>query len=210
MEMKKSEEVLAEVHRNCQLALQSISNILPETEDAELREELMRQHENYERICGRAAILAKDKCVELKNPSPIKKAMMWSSIKMNTMTDNSRAHIAEMMVQGTVMGITALKSTLAEVCGDCADAEIVALFWSRDDEAIPTAQAQYGQRLLRLAQQLLRSPQDAEECLNDTWLRAWNAIPPERPGNLFAYLARVCRNLALDRLDRRGAGKRAG
>ena len=90
------------------------------------------------------------------------------------------------------------------------DAEIVALFWSRDDEAIPTAQAQYGQRLLRLAQQLLRSPQDAEECLNDTWLRAWNAIPPERPGNLFAYLARVCRNLALDRLDRRGAGKRAG
>ena len=90
------------------------------------------------------------------------------------------------------------------------DAEIVALFWSRDDEAIPTAQAQYSQRLLRLAQQLLRSPQDAEECLNDTWLRAWNAIPPERPGNLFAYLARVCRNLALDRLDRRTAGKRAG
>ena len=111
MEIKKSEEVLAEVHRNCQLAQQSISNILPETEDGDLREELLRQHEAYEKFCGKAAILAKDKSVELKN----------------TMTDNSRAHIAEMMVQGTVMGITALKSTLADVCGDCADAEIVAL-----------------------------------------------------------------------------------
>ena len=104
MEIKKSEEVLAEVHRNCQLALQSISDILPETEDAELREELLRQHEDYEKIGGRAAILAKDKSIELKNPGPIKKAMMWSSIKMSTMSDNSRAHIAEMMVQGTVMG----------------------------------------------------------------------------------------------------------
>lgn len=126
MEMKKSEEVLAEVHRNCQLALQSISNILPETEDAELREELMRQHENYERICGRAAILAKDKCVELKNPSPIKKAMMWSSIKMSTLMDNTRSHIAEMMVQGTVMGITSLKTSLGEL-PENDDEEITAL-----------------------------------------------------------------------------------
>ena len=65
MELKKSEEVLAEVHRNCQLALQSISDILPETEDTELREELLRQHEDYEKIGGRAAILAKDKNIEL-------------------------------------------------------------------------------------------------------------------------------------------------
>ena len=50
MELKKSEEVLAEIHRNCELALQSISNILPETEDNELREELMRQHEENEKI----------------------------------------------------------------------------------------------------------------------------------------------------------------
>ena len=91
MELKMSEEVLAEVHRNCQLALQSISDILPETEDTELREELLRQHEDYEKIGGRAAILAKDKNIELKNPGPTSKAMMWSSIKMSTMTDNSRA-----------------------------------------------------------------------------------------------------------------------
>lgn len=127
MELKKSEEVLAEIHRNCQLALQSISNILPETEDTDVREELMRQHEEYEKIGGKAAIIAKDKDVELKNPCAVKKAMMWSSIKMNTMTDNSRAHIAEMMVQGTVMGITALKSSLGEMSGENADEEIRSL-----------------------------------------------------------------------------------
>ncbi len=127
MEAKKSEEILAEVHRNCQLALQSISDILPAAEDVQIREELMRQHEDYERMGGRAAILAKDKNIELKNPGPIKKAMMWSSIKMSTLADNSRAHIAEMMTQGTVTGITALKSTLAEACDACADDDILAL-----------------------------------------------------------------------------------
>ena len=127
MEVKKSEEVLAEVHRNCQLAIQSIADILPETEDGELREELMRQHEEYERLCGRAAILARDKNIELKDPGPIKKAMMWSSIKMSTMTDDSRAHIADMMVRGTVMGITSLKTTLGEMSNDEADEDIKAL-----------------------------------------------------------------------------------
>ena len=124
MEIKKSEEVLAEVHRNCQLALQSISDILPEAEDADVREELLKQHEEYEKIGGKAAIIAKNKNIDLKNPSPIKKAMMWSSIKMNTMKDNSRAHIAEMMTQGTVMGITALKTPLGEMGEDYADKDI--------------------------------------------------------------------------------------
>ncbi len=127
MEIKKSEEVLAEVHRNCQLALQSISDILPETEDGELREELMRQHEEYERIGAKASLLAREKGIELKNPGPIKRAMMWTSIKVNTMTDDSRSHIAEMMVQGTVMGITALKSTLGEMSDREADEDIKSL-----------------------------------------------------------------------------------
>lgn len=127
MERKKSEEVLAEIHRNCQMALQSISNILPEAEDPEIKEELMREHEEYEKLCGHAAIIARDKNIELKNPGPIKKAMMWSSIKMSTMTDNSRAHIAEMMAQGTVMGITAIKSSLGEMSETEADEEIEAL-----------------------------------------------------------------------------------
>ena len=123
---KQSEEVLAEVYRNTQLALQSISNLLPQVEDVPTREELIRQHEEYEQISAKATMLAKDRGIELKEPGPFKKAMMWGSIKMSTMTDNSPSHIAEMMIQGTVMGITALKKSLGELAPE-ADEDIRAL-----------------------------------------------------------------------------------
>ena len=122
--IKKSEEVLAEIYRNCQLALQSISNILPEVENEKLKAEITLQHEEYEKISGKTAVLAKDKGIELKEPNVMKKVMMWGSIKMNTMTDNSCAHIAEMMLQGTLMGITALRKTESELSPDCVDEEI--------------------------------------------------------------------------------------
>lgn len=115
---KQTEEALAEIYRNAQLALVSITDILPSVEDEEVRSELHAQHEEYERFSAKAAMLARDKGLELKEPNPIKKAMMWGSIKMNTLTDNSRSHIAEMMVQGTVMGITALRTTAGELSPD--------------------------------------------------------------------------------------------
>ena len=124
--VKKTAEALAEIYRNTELALQSISNILPQVDDAETRDQLVAQHEEYERISAKATTLAKDRGIELKEPNPFKKAMMWGSIKMNTLTDNSRSHIAEMMVQGTVMGITALRSTASELAID-GDDEIIAL-----------------------------------------------------------------------------------
>ena len=71
--IKQSEEALAEIYRNCALALQSISNILPETKDEKLRAEITMQHEEYEKISGRTAVLAKDKGIELKEPNPMKK-----------------------------------------------------------------------------------------------------------------------------------------
>ena len=123
---KKTEEALAEIYRNAQLALVSISDILPEVEDEEVKNQLHLQHEEYERFSAKAAVLAKNMNIELKEPNPMKKVMMWGSIKMNTLTDNSRAHIAEMMVQGTVMGITALRSTASELPVDGND-EIIAL-----------------------------------------------------------------------------------
>ena len=122
---KKAEEVLAEIYRNCQLAIQSISNILPETEDGELRKEMQSQHETYEKISAKACVIAKNRNIELKEPNPMKKMMMWGSIKMNTLTDGSRAHVAEMMIQGTVMGITSLKSTATKA--ECSDEEICSL-----------------------------------------------------------------------------------
>ena len=123
---KKSEELLAELYRNGQLALQSIANILPETAEGKIRDEILTEHDEYEQFSGRVAILAKDKNVEVKEPNLMKKAMMWGSIKMSTLTDNSHQHITEMMIQGTVMGITALKTTLGDV-REGADEEIVKL-----------------------------------------------------------------------------------
>ncbi len=126
MEVKKSEEILSEIYRNCHLALESISDILPAVEDEELKAEILREHEEYERISGKAACLARDKGLEVKEPGPVKKAMMWGSIKMSTMMDNSRPHIAEMMIQGTVMGITSLKTSIGDLPVD-DDEEITAL-----------------------------------------------------------------------------------
>lgn len=123
---KQSEEILAEIYRNAQLALQSIADILPQVDDQEVRNELVFQHEEYEKFSARAAVIAKDRGIELKEPNMFKKAMMWGSIKMNTLTDNSRAHIADMMLQGTVMGISALRTSAGETYQDASD-EIMSL-----------------------------------------------------------------------------------
>ena len=125
VQCKKDEEVLAEIYRNSQLAIQSISNILPETEDEDIKKEIESEYEGYEKISGKACVIAKNRGIELKEPNPMKKMMMWGSIKMNTLTDGSRAHIAEMMIQGTVMGITSLKTT--ESKAECTDEEICQL-----------------------------------------------------------------------------------
>ncbi len=112
--LKSDSEILAEIYRNAQLAVTSIADLLPEVEDEEMKEELMREHEGYEQICSRAAHLATRYDIELKEPSPIKKAMMWSAIKMNAATDNSAQNVAQMMVKGTVNGITSLKTSLTD------------------------------------------------------------------------------------------------
>lgn len=112
--IKSDGEIIAEIYRNAQLALTSIADILPAVDDDKLRCEILAEHEEYERICGEAALLAKNIGAEVKEPSPVKKAMMWSAIKMNAAADNSRSNIAQMMIRGTVTGITSLKTTLTE------------------------------------------------------------------------------------------------
>lgn len=112
--IKNDSEILAEIYRNAQLGVTSIADLLPEVDDEEMKEELTRQHEEYEKVCSEAAQIAAKLQLELKEPSPIKKAMMWSAIKMNAATDNSRSNVAQMMIKGTVQGITSLKTSMTE------------------------------------------------------------------------------------------------
>ena len=88
------------------------------------------------------------------------------------------------------------------------DNQIIALFFQRNEDAIRQTDSVYGSRLFRISQNILRCQEDAQECVSDTYLRAWNAIPPTRPNSLFTFLARVCRNLSLTRLDWAMASKR--
>lgn len=88
------------------------------------------------------------------------------------------------------------------------DSKIIELFFARDEEAIRCTGEAYGRRLFSLADNIVKNREDAEESVNDTYLKAWDAIPPRRPEHFFAFLARICRNFALDRLDWRNASKR--
>lgn len=90
------------------------------------------------------------------------------------------------------------------------DSCIVALYWSRDPDAIRESDRKYGAYCFSIAHRILHSNEDSEECVNETWLRAWNAIPPQRPQRLSLFLAKITRNLALDTLSARSAQKRGG
>ena len=90
------------------------------------------------------------------------------------------------------------------------DKSIIDLFFRRSEEAISRCAEKYGAYCGKICMNILCDSQDSEECLNDAWLSAWNAIPPQRPDSLGAFLGRIARNLALNRLDMRTAAKRRG
>ncbi len=88
------------------------------------------------------------------------------------------------------------------------DNQIVALYYARDERAITKSSEKYGVYCTNIAQNILQNLQDSEECVNDTWLSAWNSIPPAKPAVLKTYLGRITRNLALDKWRRAHSGKR--
>lgn len=90
------------------------------------------------------------------------------------------------------------------------DETIVELCWKRDASAISTTDAAYGAYCRALAFRILGSREDAEECANDTWVRLWNAIPPQRPRSLRMFAAKIARDLAFHRCEARTAAKRGG
>ena len=90
------------------------------------------------------------------------------------------------------------------------DTELIRLFASRSERAISETEQKYGIRCRRFAERILHNPEDAEECVNDVLLQAWNAIPPEQPESLGAYLTALTRNHSLNRLKAEKRLKRGG
>lgn len=90
------------------------------------------------------------------------------------------------------------------------DAQILSLLWQRAERGVTVLAERFGKRLYATAMNLLSDPQDAEECVNDTYLAVWNAIPPRKPEPLSPFVYRVGRNIALNRLRANTAKKRSG
>ena len=88
------------------------------------------------------------------------------------------------------------------------DGQIIELYWQRDEAAIRETEARYGARLLAVTRRILDDREDSAESVNDTYLKAWNSIPPQRPASLGGYLCHIARQTAIDRWRRRTADRR--
>lgn len=88
------------------------------------------------------------------------------------------------------------------------DSAIIELYWARNEGAITETDRKYGPLCRNLAFHILSDWEDSKECVNDTWHRAWDTMPPQRPDSLRAYLGRIVRNLSISRIRRRTAQKR--
>lgn len=90
------------------------------------------------------------------------------------------------------------------------DAKIVQLYWDRSEQAIPVTADKYGNYCTSIAENILGNHEDAEECVNDTYLNAWKSMPPHRPNILSTFLGKMTRNLSIKRYRRNTADKRGG
>lgn len=90
------------------------------------------------------------------------------------------------------------------------DSKIIDLYWARKEQALAETDTKYGSYCRTIARSILRNFEDTEECVSDTWLHAWNSMPPQRPGILSAFLGRITRNLSFDRCKYQQAAKRGG
>lgn len=90
------------------------------------------------------------------------------------------------------------------------DSQIINLYWKRDEQAIVQTKAKYDGYCRHIAYNILNDYRDVEECMADTYLAAWNSIPPQKPALLSAYIAKITRNISLKRFRNRRALKRGG
>ena len=90
------------------------------------------------------------------------------------------------------------------------DEMILDLYWARSESAVSETANKYGNYCFSISDNILQNNEDAEECVNDTYLKTWNAIPPRRPSNFRAFLGKIIRNLSLNRYKERKTEKRGG
>ncbi len=90
------------------------------------------------------------------------------------------------------------------------DSMIIEMYHNRNEAAIEETDKKYGSYCFAVANNILNSKEDSDECVNDTWLRAWNAIPPKKPDRLRIFLARITRNLSFDKYKQKHTAKRSG
>lgn len=88
------------------------------------------------------------------------------------------------------------------------DEQIVSLYWDRNEDAVVHTQRKYGVYLWKISHNILSDGEDSHECVNDTYLKAWNSIPPHRPSILSTYLGRITRQLSIDVFRRKRSAKR--
>lgn len=94
------------------------------------------------------------------------------------------------------------------VDGHLSDEAIIELYWEREERAIKATDEKYGKYLFTIAYNIVRDELDCEECLDDTYLGVWNSIPPTRPTIFQVFLAKIMRNVALDRFRKKSAARR--
>lgn len=119
-----NQKAINDIYKNAHIALQSISDLIPAVDDDGIKNELIEQYEGYEKLIGNISTFMAENQIEPKDVNPMKKAMLWSSIKMKTLFNNSKNQVAEMMINGTVMGInelTAMKNESTNLNKEIAD-----------------------------------------------------------------------------------------
>ena len=89
------------------------------------------------------------------------------------------------------------------------DLSIIELYFARDEQAIKETDKKYGKLCYRIAYNILNNNEDSEECVNDTYIGVWNAIPPTRPKSLMAFLCKITRNISLKRIEAMARQKRS-
>lgn len=118
-----NEKAINDVYKNAHIALQSISDLLPSVDDNEIKTELREEYEGYEKLIGEISTFMAENDITPKDIGMMKKAMLWGSIKMKTMMNNSRNQVAEMMIKGTMTGINELTAMKNE--GGNLDPEVL-------------------------------------------------------------------------------------